>query len=92
MRRRERNHPQLIRELRLLERRTHRSGKDVVDHGRNGHDDHANALAGALHLAANKSKYRYDASMKWVGGPREVNAQWRAMRLQRFTNSGGVLR
>jgi hypothetical protein len=41
-------HPKLLRELRLLERRTHRSGKDSVDHGRNGHDDFANAMAGAL--------------------------------------------
>ena len=40
--------PPLIRELRLLERRTHRSGKDSVDHPQNGSDDLANALAGAL--------------------------------------------
>ena len=38
------DHPKLIRELRLLERRTSRVGKDIVDHGRNGSDDHANAL------------------------------------------------
>jgi hypothetical protein len=31
---------------RLLERRAYRSGKDSVDHGRNGHDDHANAVCG----------------------------------------------
>jgi hypothetical protein len=43
--------PPLIRELRLLERRTHRSGKDSVDHGTGGADDHANALAGAMWLA-----------------------------------------
>ena len=36
------DHPKLLRELRLLERHTHRSGKDTVDHPRNGHDDHAN--------------------------------------------------
>jgi hypothetical protein len=34
-----------------LERRTSRSGKDTVDHGRGGHDDVANAVAGALVLA-----------------------------------------
>ena len=33
-------------ELRLLERRTHRSGKDTVEHPRNGHDDHANVVCG----------------------------------------------
>jgi hypothetical protein len=42
------NQPQLIRELRLLERRTHRSGKDSVDHGVGGSDDYANAVAGAI--------------------------------------------
>jgi hypothetical protein len=45
------NHPELIRELRLLERRTARSGKDTVDHGVGGSDDHANVLFGAMHLA-----------------------------------------
>jgi hypothetical protein len=33
----------LVRELRLLERHTHRSGRDTVDHGRNGSDDFANS-------------------------------------------------
>jgi hypothetical protein len=42
----------LLRELRLLERRTARSGKDSVDHGVGGSDDYANALFGALHLVA----------------------------------------
>lgn len=46
------DHPQLIRELRLLERRTSRSGKDSVDHpqGAGQHDDHANALVGCMHI------------------------------------------
>jgi hypothetical protein len=46
------NLAQLLRELRLLERRTARSGRDTVDHGVGGSDDYANALFGALHLAA----------------------------------------
>jgi hypothetical protein len=41
----------LLRELRLLERRTARSGKDSVNHGVGGHDDYANALFGAMHVA-----------------------------------------
>jgi hypothetical protein len=45
------DHAQLIRELRLLERRTARSGKDSVDHGVGGSDDHSNVLFGAMHLA-----------------------------------------
>jgi hypothetical protein len=44
------DHARLLRELRLLERHTHRSGKDTVDHPRGGHDDHANAVCGALWL------------------------------------------
>ena len=41
--------PKLTRELRLLERRVHRSGRDSVDHGTaaNDHDDYANAMCGA---------------------------------------------
>jgi hypothetical protein len=34
-----------------LERRTSRAGKDSVDHGRDGHDDVCNSVAGALVLA-----------------------------------------
>ena len=45
------DHAQLIRELRLLERRVARSGKDTVDHGVGGSDDHSNVLFGAMHLA-----------------------------------------
>ncbi len=33
----------------------------------NGHDDLANAVAGAA--AATRSKYRYDGSLDWVAGP-----------------------
>jgi hypothetical protein len=40
------NLPPLIRELRLLERQTHRGGKDNVDHPKRGSDDLANALCG----------------------------------------------
>jgi hypothetical protein len=59
------DHPKLVRELRLLERRTSRAGKDIVDHGRNGSDDHANALAGMLRALAG-SNYE---SLDWVCGP-----------------------
>jgi hypothetical protein len=43
------DHARLLRELRSLERHTHRSGKDTVDHGRAGSDDYANAVCGLLH-------------------------------------------
>jgi len=41
----------LLTQLVNLERRTGRSGKDAVDHPRGGHDDLANAAAGALVMA-----------------------------------------
>ncbi len=39
------DHPQLIRELKILERRPRAGGRVVVDHPHGGHDDYANALA-----------------------------------------------
>ena len=44
--------PRLISQLCGLERRTARGGRDSIDHGPGGHDDLANAVAGALVLAA----------------------------------------
>ena len=58
------NHPKLIRELRLLERRTSRAGRDVVDHGAHGSDDYANAFCGALRCLTRA----VDVSMAWVSG------------------------
>jgi hypothetical protein len=49
------NHAKLLRELRLLERHTHRSGRDSVDHPRGGHDDHANSVCGVLSLLASNA-------------------------------------
>ena len=42
------DHPRLVSQLCGLERRTARSGKDSIDHAPGGHDDVANAAAGAL--------------------------------------------
>jgi len=39
------DHPQLVRELKLLERRPQAGGKTRVDHPQGSHDDYANALA-----------------------------------------------
>jgi hypothetical protein len=38
----------LVQQLIMLERRTARGGKDSIDHPPGGHDDVANAVAGAL--------------------------------------------
>jgi hypothetical protein len=50
------NYETLLRELRGLERRTHRSGKDTVDHGAHGNDDFANAVCGALYVALHEAR------------------------------------
>jgi hypothetical protein len=42
------NLARLVRELRLLERQTHRSGKDIVVKPKNEHDDFANVVCGVL--------------------------------------------
>ena len=46
------DHPQLVRELKLLERRPQAGGRVRVDHPAGGRDDHANVLALATALAA----------------------------------------
>ena len=78
------DHKHLIRELRLLERRTSRQGKDTVDHGRGGSDDYANAVAGMLVQFSAKSGY--DSSLRWVSGgisEEESNRQWRSLQYWR---------
>jgi hypothetical protein len=97
------DHPKLIRELRLLERRTSRIGKDVVDHGRNGSDDYANALCAMLRLLA--KPVGYDFSLKWIDGVgiggtqeerdqarEEANRKWREARYRNYVLSGGLHR
>jgi hypothetical protein len=50
------DNPTLLRELRLLERRVARSGRDSVNHPGGGHDDHANSLFGCLYVALKATK------------------------------------
>jgi hypothetical protein len=61
------DHPKLLRELRLLERQTHRSGRDSVDHPRNAIDDHANAVCGVLRDLSNYLGYD-DKYLAWQPG------------------------
>jgi len=87
------DHSLLTRELRLLERRTSRIGKDVVDHGKSGSDDYANSLCGLINLLSTKGrKYKYDGSLFWVTGGKsdsEINSEWRADRLRGYMTYGG---
>ncbi len=67
------NHKTLIRELRLLERRVHRSGRDTVDHGPAGSDDHSNSVAGAMWALRERPPREIRARI-W-GGPAEDAGQ-----------------
>jgi len=49
------DHPELLRQLRGLERRRGWGGRDRVDHRRGWHDDVANAVAGAVVLCAQRA-------------------------------------
>lgn len=46
------DHPKLAIELTSLERRVSPSGRELIDHPKHGHDDHANAVAGLIDLLA----------------------------------------
>jgi phage terminase large subunit-like protein len=48
--------PIMVRQFAGLERKSSPGGRDKIDHARGGHDDIANAAAGALTLATGKSK------------------------------------
>jgi hypothetical protein len=60
------DHSRLVRELRLLERHTHRSGRDTIDHPKGGHDDHANAPCGVLRDLSKYFGYKTNYA-EWVG-------------------------
>jgi hypothetical protein len=69
-------HAALLKELRQLERRVARSGKDSVNHGVGSHDDHANALFGAMYLASKVAKWTappivapaiWSSTLGWLG-------------------------
>jgi hypothetical protein len=66
--------PDLLRELRALERHCGPSGRDRVDHPRGGHDDLANAAAGACLAAAGAPA---PALQIYVGQARPPDAGWR---------------
>ena len=55
--------PALESQLVALERRTARGGRESIDHPPGGHDDVANAVAGALHLVGGRSGYDLAAAL-----------------------------
>lgn len=58
--------PDLLRELRGLERRRGTSGRDRINHAPGQHDDRANAAAGALVLAAGRDDARAAEVRRWA--------------------------
>jgi hypothetical protein len=59
----------LVSQIVSLERRISAVGKDTITHPPNGHDDLANAVAGAASLS---SQYDgYDVTGRWIDGPRK---------------------
>jgi hypothetical protein len=60
------DHPELLRQLRGLERRRGWGGKDRVDHPRNQHDDLSNVAAGALVLCQEAAGHQ--PARLWMAG------------------------
>jgi hypothetical protein len=86
----------LINQLLGLERRTARSGRDSIDHSPGGHDDVANCVAGVI-TSMGVRKYKYDASLAWVGstepdGNQQSAAAQRLSSLVQFSTARGLLR
>jgi hypothetical protein len=85
------DHPKLIRELRLLERHAHRSGRDTIDHGKTGNDDYANACCGVLRELSNYLGYDHRAWLERDADGEIVNEveSWRRLRTWAYVASGG---
>jgi Terminase large subunit, T4likevirus-type, N-terminal len=63
------DNPRLVTQLVGLERKTARAGKDSIDHAPGGHDDVANAVAGALVRARGLSMDWFIAQASWSAKP-----------------------
>jgi hypothetical protein len=86
------DHGRLLNELRLLERQTHRGGKDSVDHPRGGHDDHANAVCGVLRTLSNYLGFSLEAMLADGEDDEKANAEsWQRFRLHQHLRRCGVL-
>lgn len=68
------DNPRLIQQLTYLERRTARGGRDSVDHMPGGHDDVANAAAGAL-IAALKSEHTHGLIRLWERESKRITGE-----------------
>jgi hypothetical protein len=89
----------LVAQLCSLERNTARTGKDQIDHprGPSFHDDLANSVAGATHLASTKT---YNSNLDWIHGASDVeggvtmnfDTEWQRRQFAQYVASGGYTR
>jgi hypothetical protein len=90
------NHPKLLKELRLLERVTHRGGKDSVDHCRGQHDDWANSVCLVLRTLSNYLGFSLERMLDDnddVTTQRQTSDadQWQRFRMGLYLRANGVL-
>jgi hypothetical protein len=93
------DHPRLLNQLTGLERRTSRAGKDTIDHVPGGHDDIANAVAGAAVLATQAAAHPqpkivspafYSRQMGWIGtGAANTTGKSTTQAYYDWVNGGG---
>jgi hypothetical protein len=79
----------------LLERQTHRGGKDSVDHPRGQHDDYANAVCGVLRTLSNYLGFSLERMLD--DGEENTQARqlseadaWHQFRLHQYMRANGV--
>jgi len=83
------DHPELLRELRGLERRRGSQGRDRVDHTRAGHDDLANSALGAVVLAE-KLKHRRFTGEWNMDTQTPVNGVWQGLEFRNSEPWSGI--
>jgi hypothetical protein len=81
--------PELLRELRGLERRVSPSGRDRVVHAPREHDDRANAVAGVVYLLARRRTRMFEDYAASEVTPVAGRPTWSAADIARFTREAG---
>jgi hypothetical protein len=70
------DHARMLRELRLLERRTGRNGRESVDHPRGGSDDFANVVCGVVRAANVAAPSLWQRELLLVGDGAAILPKW----------------
>jgi hypothetical protein len=89
------NHDRAINQICSLERSVQRSGRDQISHPTHGHDDIANAIAGAVDIAHGQSNYTLDPfSSDFIDRdlpPHHHHHQHPGRRQSKPTQTGGIV-